>query len=140
MLKFCETKQIGISNPNPGFIYSLNNEHMGVFLVITFQTWLFYFFVELFFVWAATVTKKTTWRFFNANMMYGRQYWDNSIWLAKKYWKILRVVLVITSENIGFITSGRRPLVITPIFSQVMTITTSNIFQYFWTAMHYLHS
>ena len=26
---------------------------------------------------------------------------------GKKYWKILRVVMVITSENIGFITSGR---------------------------------
>ena len=50
---------------------------------------------------------------------------------GKKYWKILRVVLVITSENIGFITSGRRPRVINPIFSQVMTITTSDIFQYF---------
>ena len=25
---------------------------------------------------------------------------------GKKYWKILRVVMVITSENIGFIMSG----------------------------------
>ena len=47
---------------------------------------------------------------------------------SKKYWKILREVLVITSENIGFITSGRRPQVISPIFSEVMTRTTSNIF------------
>ena len=34
------------------------------------------------------------------------------------------VVMVITSENIW-------PLMINPIFSQVMTITTSDIFQYF---------
>ena len=50
---------------------------------------------------------------------------------GEKYWKISRVVMVIMSENIGFITSGRRPRVINPIFSQVMTITTSDIFQYF---------
>ena len=50
---------------------------------------------------------------------------------GEKYWKISHMVMVITSENIGFITSGRRAQVIIPIFSQVMTITTSDIFQYF---------
>ena len=54
---------------------------------------------------------------------------------GKKYWKISRVVMVITSENIGFITSGQRPRVINPIFSQVMTISTSDIFQYFLPAI-----
>ena len=48
----------------------------------------------------------------------------------KKYWKISRVVEVITSENIEFIKSGRRPQVINSIFSQVITSTTSDIFQY----------
>ena len=56
--------------------------------------------------------------------------WEISIGLAKNIGKY-HVWLVITSENIGFITSGRRPWVINPIFSQVMTITTSDIFQYF---------
>ena len=42
---------------------------------------------------------------------------------GKKYWKISHVVMVITSS--------RRTGVINPIFSQVMTITTSDIFQYF---------
>ena len=55
----------------------------------------------------------------------------------QKYWKILLVVLVITCENIGLITRGLRPLVINPIFSLVMTITTRNIFQYFLPAMYY---
>ena len=59
---------------------------------------------------------------------------------GKKYWKISWVVMVITSENIGFITSSQRPQVINPIFSQVMALTTSNIFQLFWLAMHYFHS
>ena len=49
---------------------------------------------------------------------------------GKRYWKILRVVMVITSESIEIITSGRRPRVINSILSQVITITTSNIFQY----------
>ena len=40
--------------------------------------------------------------------------------------------MVITCENIGFITRGLRPLVINKIFSLVMTITTRNIFQYFF--------
>ena len=75
MLKFCETKQIGISNPNPGFIYSLNNEHMGVFLVITFQTWLFYLFVELYFCLSSNSNKKKQLvDFLMQIMMYGRQY------------------------------------------------------------------
>ena len=39
--------------------------------------------------------------------------------------------MVITSENNGFITSGQRPRVINLLFSQVMTITTSDIFHYF---------
>ena len=55
----------------------------------------------------------------------------------QKYWKISLVVMVITCENIGFITHGLRPLVINKIFSLVMTITTHNIFQYFLTAMYY---
>ena len=60
---------------------------------------------------------------------------------GKKYWKILLVVMVITCENIGFITRGLRPLVINPIFSLMMTRTTCNIFQYFLPAMyHYLNS
>ena len=50
---------------------------------------------------------------------------------GEKYWKISRVVMVIKSENIVFITNDRRPPVINPIFSQVMTITRSDIFQYF---------
>ena len=54
---------------------------------------------------------------------------------GKKYWKISRVVKVITSKNIGFITSGRRPRVINPIFLQVITLTTSDIFQYFLPAI-----
>ena len=37
---------------------------------------------------------------------------------GEKYWKISRAVMVITSENIGFITSSQRPQVINPIFSQ----------------------
>ena len=45
---------------------------------------------------------------------------------VKKYWKISRVVMVITRKNIEFITSD--------------TITTSNIFQYFLTAMPDSHS
>ena len=43
----------------------------------------------------------------------------------KKYWKISRVVMVIME----FITSGRSD-----------TITTSDVFQYFLTAMHDSHS
>ena len=57
---------------------------------------------------------------------------------GKKYWKISLVVMVITCENIGFITRGLRPLVINPIFSLVMTITTRDIFQYFFPAIYYL--
>ena len=45
--------------------------------------------------------------------------------------------MVITCENIGFITRRLRPLVINPIFSLVMTITTRNIFQYFLLAIYY---
>ena len=59
---------------------------------------------------------------------------------GKKYWKISLVVMVITCENIGFITRGLRPLVINPIFSLVMTITTRDIFQYFFPAIYYLLS
>ena len=47
----------------------------------------------------------------------------------KKYWKISRVVMVIMRKNMEFITSGRSN-----------TITTSDIFQYFLTAMHDSHS
>ena len=50
---------------------------------------------------------------------------------GKKYWKISHMVMVITSESIGFITVAVRPRVINLIFSQVMTITTRDIFQYF---------
>ena len=35
---------------------------------------------------------------------------------VKKYWKISRVVMVITSENIEFTTSGWRPRVVNSIF------------------------
>ena len=56
---------------------------------------------------------------------------------GQKYWKILLVVMVITCENIGFITRGLRPLVINPIFSLVMTITTHNIFKYFLPAIYH---
>ena len=45
----------------------------------------------------------------------------------KKYWKISRVVEVITSENIEFITCGLPPLMITS--------TTRDIFQYFLSAI-----
>ena len=54
---------------------------------------------------------------------------------GKKYWKISRVVMVIKSENIGFITSGLRPLVINPIFLLVIALTTRDIFQYFLPAI-----
>ena len=47
----------------------------------------------------------------------------------KKYWKISRVVMVIKRKNMEFITSG-----------QSDTITTSDILQYFLTAMHDSHS
>ena len=45
--------------------------------------------------------------------------------------------MVITCENIGFITRGLWPLVINPIFSLVITITTRDIFQYFSPAIYY---
>ena len=45
--------------------------------------------------------------------------------------------MVITCENIGFITRGLWPLVINPIFSLVITITTRDIFQYFFPAIYY---
>ena len=38
--------------------------------------------------------------------------------------------------NNGFITSGRRPRVMNPLFSRVMTITTSDIFHYFLPAIY----
>ena len=53
----------------------------------------------------------------------------------QKYWKISLVVMVITCENIGFITRGFRPLVINSIFSLVITMATHNIFQYILRAM-----
>ena len=56
---------------------------------------------------------------------------------GKKYWKISLVDMVITCENIGFITRGLWPLVINPIFSLVITITTRDIFQYFFPAIYY---
>ena len=56
---------------------------------------------------------------------------------GKKYWKISLVDMVITCENIGFITRGLWPLVINPIVSLVITITTRDIFQYFFPAIYY---
>ena len=56
---------------------------------------------------------------------------------GKKYWKISLVDMVITCENIGFITRGLWPLVINPIFSLLITITTRDIFQYFSPAIYY---
>ena len=55
---------------------------------------------------------------------------------GKKYWKISLVAMVITCENIEFITRGLWPLVINSIFSLVMTITTRDIFQYFSSAVY----
>ena len=40
------------------------------------------------------------------------QHWYNANRLAFRYWKMSCVVMVITSEHIEFITSGRRPRVI----------------------------
>ena len=48
---------------------------------------------------------------------------------GKRYWKISHVVMVITSENIEFITSGEATSDKFNI-SRVITITTSDIFQY----------
>ena len=42
---------------------------------------------------------------------------------GEKYWKISHVVMVITSENIGFITSGRRPRV---MFQYIFTSDDHN--------------
>ena len=57
------------------------------------------------------------------------QHWDMINERLVYGWQ--KILENITSENIGSITSGRRPWVINPIFSLVMTITTSDIFQYF---------
>ena len=55
--------------------------------------------------------------------------WDNADRLAFRYWKMSRVVMVITSEHIEFITSAEGTSNKFNV-SQVITITTSDIFQY----------
>ena len=59
----------------------------------------------------------------------------NQAWLSKSIGKYYSW-LWYHSKNIEFITRGLRPLVINSIFFLVITITTRDIFQYFFTAMH----
>ena len=54
--------------------------------------------------------------------------WDNADRLAFRYWKMSRVVMVITSEHIDFITSAEGTSDKANV-SRVITITTSDIFQ-----------
>ena len=73
-------------------------------------------------------------------IVYGDVYSKNEVMsnysmAEKKYWKISRGVMVIPSESIEFTHEGRRPEWENSILSRGITITPSDIFQYFFSAI-----